>query len=252
MFEAGAGAERVIEVLDTKPAVAEAPGARPLPAPPRRLELSGVAYTYPGAVEPALAGLDLAVGRGRSVAVVGASGAGKSTLVKLVLRFADPAAGSVRLDGHDLRDLTLASVREHVAVLLQDAPLLAGTVRDNVAYARPDAGDAEVAAALRAAGLAGELAPDTPVGERGRALSGGQRRRVAMARALLQDASVLVLDEPTAGLDAAATQRLLGPLRELMRDRATLIVTHDLALAAEADEVVVLEGGRVAERMAAA
>ncbi len=252
VFEAGAGAERVIEVLDTKPAVAEAPGARPLPAPPRRLELSGVAYAYPGAVEPALAGLDLAVGRGRSVAVVGASGAGKSTLVKLVLRFADPAAGSVRLDGHDLRDLTLASVREHVAVLLQDAPLLAGTVRDNVAYARPDAGDAEVAAALRAAGLAGELAPDTPVGERGRALSGGQRRRVAMARALLQDASVLVLDEPTAGLDAAATQRLLGPLRELMRDRATLIVTHDLALAAEADEVVVLEGGRVADRMAAA
>ena len=184
--------------------------------------------------------------RGRSVAIVGASGAGKSTLVKLLLRFADPSAGSVRLDGHDLRELTLASVREHVAVLLQDAPLLAGTVRDNVVYARPEAGDDEVAAALRAAGLEGELTPETPVGERGRALSGGQRRRVAMARALLQDAPVLVLDEPTAGLDAAGTQRLIGPLRELMRDRATLLVTHDLALAAEADDVIVLEQGRVA------
>ena len=205
-----------------------------------------MAYAYPGAAAPALDGLDLVLERGRSVAIVGASGAGKSTLVKLVLRFADPSAGSVRLDGHDLRDLTLASVREHVAVLLQDAPLLAGTVRDNVAYARPEAGDDEVAAALRAAGLEGELTPETPVGERGRALSGGQRRRVAMARALLQDAPVLVLDEPTAGLDAAGTQRLIGPLRELMRDRATLLVTHDLALAAEADDVIVLEQGRVA------
>ena len=252
VFEAGAGAERVIELLDTKPAVEEAPGARPLPAAPRRLELDGVAYTYPGAAAPALRGLDLDLERGRSVAVVGASGAGKSTLVKLVLRFADPAAGAVRLDGHDLRTLTLASIREHVAVLLQDAPLLAGTIRDNVAYARPEAGDDEVAAALRAAGLAGELTPETPVGERGRALSGGQRRRVAMARALLQDAPVLVLDEPSAGLDGAATRRLIEPLRALMRDRATLLVTHDLTLAAEADEVVVLERGRVVRRGAPA
>jgi len=248
VFEAVAGAERVIEVLDAKPAVEEAPDARPLPAAPRRLELDGVAYAYPGAVARALDGLDLTLDRGRSIAVVGASGAGKSTLVKLVLRFADPAAGAVRLDGNDLRTLTLASIREHVAVLLQDAPLLAGTIRDNVAYARPAATDAEVAAALRAAGLEGELAPDTPVGERGRALSGGQRRRVAMARALLQDAPVLVLDEPSAGLDGAATRRLIEPLRTLMRDRATLLVTHDLTLAAEADEVIVLEQGRVVRR----
>jgi ABC-type multidrug transport system fused ATPase/permease subunit len=248
VFEAGAGAERVIEVLDTKPAVEEAPDARPLPAAPSRLELDGVAYAYPGAAAPALAGLDLTLERGRSVAVVGASGAGKSTLVKLVLRFADPAAGAVRLDGHDLRTLTLASVREHVAVLLQDAPLLAGTIRDNVAYARPGATDEEVAAALRAAGLEGELSPDTPVGERGRAVSGGQRRRVAMARALLQDAPVLVLDEPSAGLDGAATRRLIEPLRTLMQDRATLLVTHDLTLAAEADEVIVLERGEVVRR----
>jgi ATP-binding cassette subfamily B protein len=158
----------------------------------------------------------------------------------------------VRLDGHDLRTLTLGSVRDHVALLLQDAPLMAGTIRDNVAYARPGATDEEVAAALRAAGLEGELSPDTPVGERGRALSGGQRRRVAMARALVQDTPVLILDEPSAGLDEAASRRLIEPLRELTRDRATLLVTHDLALAAEADEVVVLDGGRVVRRGAPA
>jgi len=248
VFEAGAGAERVIEMLDAQPAVEEAADARPLPAAPRRLVLSRVAYTYPGAGAPALEGLDLALERGRCIAVVGASGAGKSTLVKLLLRFADPSAGTVRLDGHDLRGLTLASLREHVAVLLQDAPLLAGTVRDNVTYARPEATGAQVAAALRAAGLEGELAPETPVGERGRALSGGQRRRVAMARALLQDAPLLVLDEPSAGLDGAATRRLIEPLRTLMHDRATLLVTHDLTLAAEADEVIVLEQGRVVRR----
>ncbi len=248
VFEAVAGAERVIEVLDTRPAVEEAPGALALAASEGRLELDGVAYTYPGAAAPALEGLDLGLERGRSVAVVGASGAGKSTLVKLALRFADPSSGTVRLDGHDLRTLTLDSIRDHVALLLQDAPLMAGTIRDNVAYARPGATDEEVAAALRAAGLEGELSPDTPVGERGRALSGGQRRRVAMARALVEDTPVLILDEPTAGLDDDATRRLIEPLRELTRDRATLLVTHDLALAAEADEVVVLEGGRVMRR----
>ena len=162
--------------------------------------------------------------------------------MKLLLRFADPSAGTVRLDGHDLRDAHARSVREHVAVLLQDAPLLAGTIRDNVAYARPAATDERGrggAARRRPRGRAG---PRTRrVGERGRALSGGQRRRVAMARALLQDAPVLVLDEPSAGLDGAATRRLIEPLRTLMRDRATLLVTHDLTLAAEADEVIVLE-----------
>jgi ATP-binding cassette, subfamily B, bacterial len=191
------------------------------------------------------------------VAVVGASGAGKSTLAKLVLRFADPSAGMVRLDGHDLRDLTLRSLRDNVALLLQEAPLFDGTVRENVAYGNPGATEEEIQEALVAAaaeGLADEL-PDgihTRVGQRGRALSGGQRRRVAMARAMLQDAPVLVLDEPSAGLDVEATRRLLGPLRRMMRDRATLLITHDLELAAAADEVIVLGEGRVQERGAPA
>ena len=254
VFEAAAGAERVIELLDTEPAVQDAPHARPLPAVVAgRLEFDDVSYRYPGSSRPAVDGVSLEVLPGRCVAVVGASGAGKSTLAKLAVRFADPDSGAMRLDGHDLRDVTLRSLREHVAILLQDAPLVEGTVRDNVAYGQPDATDAEVAAALDAAagaGLADELPHglETRVGRRGQALSGGQRRRVAMARALLQGAPVLVLDEPSSGLDAAASRRLLTPLRRLMADRATLLITHDLALAAAADEVVVLEEGRVVER----
>ena len=247
IFEASAGAERVIELLDTRPRVRETPGARPLTSVRGRLELDAVSFRYPGAGEPALEDVSLVVRPGQCVAVVGASGAGKSTLAKLAVRFADPDAGVVRVDGHDVRDVTLRSLREHVALLLQDAPLFDGTVRENVAYGRPDATDDEVAAALAVAGLTDELPDglDTGVGQRGRALSGGQRRRVAMARALLQDAPVVILDEPSAGLDAEASRRLVEPLRRLMRDRATLLITHDLELAGSADEVVVLAAGRV-------
>jgi len=247
VFEASAGAERVIELLDTRPRVTDTPGARPLTRVRGQLELERVSFRYPGAEEPALDGVSLLVRPGRCVAVVGASGAGKSTLAKLAVRFAGPDSGVVRVDGHDVRDVTLRSLREHVALLLQDAPLFDGTVRENVAYGRRDATDEEIAAALAVAGLTDEL-PDgtaTRTGQRGRALSGGQRRRVAMARALLQDAPVLILDEPTAGLDAEASRRLVEPLRRLMRDRATLLITHDRELAAAADEIVVLERGQI-------
>ena len=253
VFEASAGAERVIELLDTEPRVRETPGARPLTAVRGLLELEQVSFRYEGASEPALERVSLLVRPGRCVAVVGPSGAGKSTLAKLAVRFADPDSGVVRIDGHDVRDVTLRSLRENVALLLQDAPLFDGTVRENVAYGRADATDEEVVAALAVAGIAGELPEGiaTRTGQRGRALSGGQRRRVAMARALLQDAPVLVLDEPTAGLDAEASRRLVEPLRRLMRDRATLLITHDLELAAAADEIVVLEAGRVVREDAA-
>lgn len=239
VFEATAGAERVIELLDTPPTVTERPDARELTRASGRLELRGVHFTYD---RQALAGVSLTVPPGRCIALTGASGAGKSTVAKLAVRFLDPDAGTVHLDGHDVRDLTLASLRRNVALLLQDAPLIDGTIADNVAYGN-DASEPEIRRALAATGL--DLEPSTPVGQRGRALSGGQRRRVAMARALLQDAPVLILDEPTAGLDPESARALVAPLRELARDRATLMITHDLELAAAADEVVVLDGGRV-------
>ena len=257
VFEASAGAERVIELLETRPRVQDAPHAHPLTRVVGELELENVSYRYPGSERPAIDRVSLLVRPGHSVALVGASGAGKSTLAKLALRFADPDAGTVRLDGHDLRDLTLRSVREHVSLLQQEAPLFDGTVRENVAYGSPHATDAEIEQALdvaAAAGLADEL-PDglaSRTGQRGRGLSGGQRRRVAMARALLQRAPVLVLDEPSSGLDAEASRSLVDPLKRLMRDRATLLITHDLTLAAAADEAVVLQDGRVVERGAPA
>jgi ATP-binding cassette, subfamily B, bacterial len=238
VFEAAAGAERVIELLDTEPRVTDRPGARSLERVYGQLELDGVTYTYPGGGHPAVEDLSLVLRPGRSLALVGASGVGKTTVAKLALRFADPDAGAVRLDGHDLRDLTLRTVRENVALLLQDAPLFDGTIRDNAAYGRPEADDEQVRAALEAVGY--DADPETPVGQRGRALSGGQRRRVAMARTLLQDAPVVVLDEPSAGLDADATRRLLGPLRRVMADRATLLITHDPILIEAADEVLEL------------
>jgi ATP-binding cassette subfamily B protein len=243
IFEASAGAERVIELLDTRPRVADRPTARPLARSRGWLQFDRVTYTYPGATRPALEDVSFTVRPGRCVALVGESGTGKSTAAKLALRFADPDHGTVRLDGHDVRDLELRSLREHIGLLLQEAPLFDGTVRDNIAYGLT-ATDAEVRAALEAVGL--PLDPATRAGQRGRALSGGERRRVAMARVLVQDAPVLVLDEPSAGLDADATHRLLEPLRRVMADRATLLITHDPILIAAADEVVELRAAELA------
>jgi ABC-type multidrug transport system fused ATPase/permease subunit len=187
------------------------------------------------------------------VALVGPSGSGKTTIAKLLLRFYDPELGTVALDGHDLRDVELASLRRNVAILLQETLVLHGTVRDNIAFARPHATDAEIRAAAEAAGATRfiEALPqgyDTDLGERGRRLSGGQRQRVAIARALLADAPVLVLDEPSTGLDAEARTALMEPLGRLMRDRTTLVISHDLLTVRDADEILVLEAGRVAER----
>jgi ABC-type multidrug transport system fused ATPase/permease subunit len=253
IFKAAAGAERVIEVLDEEPRIADRPGAVALERARGVVELDDVTFTYPGAPGPALHGLDLRAEPGQTIALVGSSGAGKTTLAKLLLRFYDPDSGAVRLDGHDLRDLELRSVRRNVSILLQETLVLHGSVRDNIAYARPDATDAEVRAAAEAAGATRfvEALPegyDTDLGERGRRLSGGQRQRIAIARALLADAPVLVLDEPSTGLDAEARAALVEPLRRLMRDRTTIVVSHDLLTVRDADEIVVLDAGRVAER----
>jgi ABC-type multidrug transport system fused ATPase/permease subunit len=253
VFKALAGAERVIELLDERPRVTERPEPVRLGRARGAVELDDVWFRYAGAEEPALRGVTLRVAPGERVALVGASGAGKSTVARALLRWGDPEAGAVRLDGHDVRDLELASLRRNVALLLQETLVLHGSARDNIAYARPEATAAEIEAAARAAGAHEFISQlpagyDTELGERGRRLSGGQRQRIAIARALLADAPVLVLDEPSTGLDAAARAALTGPLSDLMRDRTTLVISHDLLTTRDADLILVLDEGRVIER----
>ena len=245
VFKALAGAERVIELLDERPRVKD--GTMRLEHVRGAIELDEVWFAYDE--KPALRGVTLRVAPGERVALVGPSGAGKTTISRMLLRWGDPDSGTVRIDGHDLRDLELASLRRHVALLLQETLVVHGSVRENVAYARPDATQAEIEAAARAAGahdFVVELPEgyDTDLGEGGRLLSGGQRQRIAIARALLADAPVLVLDEPTTGLDA----ELVASLRDLARDRTTLVISHDLALTQDADLILVLDGGEVVER----
>jgi ATP-binding cassette subfamily B protein len=247
-----ASRERILEVLDSAEVVPEAPD--PVPAlPPRRgLALRGVWFAYTEGA-PVLRHLDLEVAAGERVCVVGPTGAGKSTLLALLLRFYDPDAGAVEVDGVDLRRLELASLRRQIALVPQDPWILDGTIADNLAFGRPDAAAEELEAAARAALLDDvvDRLPDgwdTQVGEGGVRLSGGQRRRVALARAILRDASVLLLDEPTSGLDAASERAVLDALARAAEGRTVLAVSHRLGLAARADRVVVLDGGRVLEQ----
>ena len=247
-----ASRERILEVLDSGEVVPEA--ADPLPAgPPRHgLALRGVWFAYTEG-NPVLRHLDLEVAAGERVCVVGPTGAGKSTLLALLQRFYDPDAGAIELDGVDLRGLGLGSLRNQLALVPQDPWMLDGTIADNIGFGRPDASQAELEAAATLTGLDEILRRlpdgwDTQIGEGGVRLSGGQRRRVALARAILRDASVLLLDEPTSGLDAASEQAVLDALDRTAEGRTVVSVSHRLGLAARADRVVVLDGGRVVEQ----
>nr|WP_245771668.1 ABC transporter ATP-binding protein [Actinacidiphila guanduensis] len=226
----------------------------PLPVGPIRGEvvLDGVSFAYAGGGQEVLHAVDLRIAPGETVALVGATGAGKSTVMKLIARFYDPTSGSVRVDGHDLRELDLAGYRRRLGVVPQEAHLFSGTVRDAIAYGRPEAGDAEVEAAARRVGahemIAGlPLGYLQPVGERGRNLSAGQRQLLALARAELVDPDVLLLDEATASLDLATEARVTAATEALSRRRTTLVVAHRLTTAARADRVIVLDHGTVVE-----
>lgn len=252
-FSAAAGAERVVELLDEPTLPADRAGAATLRAGTGVLTFDDVTFSYPGSTTPAVRGVTFSAGPGDVVAVVGASGAGKSTLARLLTRSLDPDSGSVRMGDHDLRDLERASVRHQVAVVLQETLLVDGTVRDNIAFGRPSATQGQIEQAARAADAHSFVTAlpdgyDTRVGERGRRLSGGQAQRVAIARALLRDAPVLLLDEPTTGLDALSAQRVTEPLRRLMVGRTTLVVSHSLATVREATLILVMDHGEVVER----
>ncbi|WP_234312026.1 ABC transporter ATP-binding protein [Streptomyces griseus] len=252
-YAASAAAERIVELLDQRPLVSEAPRPARLRRARGQVEFDRVGFTYPGTDRPALRDVSLRVEPGQTLALVGASGAGKSTVAKLLLRFYDPEHGAVRLDGADLRTLRLADVRDNVAVVLQETLVLHGTVRENILYGRPDASEREVVAAARAAAAHDFVTAlpegyDTVVGQRGRLLSGGQRQRLAIARAMIRDAPVLVLDEPTTGLDAESGRRVMEPLRRLMAGRTTIVISHNLLTVRDATRILVLDHGRVVEQ----
>jgi ATP-binding cassette subfamily B protein len=242
---------RVHEILDTAPEVTEAPGAEALPVARGDIALDDVTFTFERGA-PVLEHASLTIAAGERVAIVGASGGGKSTIADLLVRQLDPTTGRIRLDGHDLRDLRLADVRRHVVVVEQDPFIFNTSVAENIRYARPDAPAADVAAAARAAGLADLLdrlpqGIDTPVGERGRALSAGERQRVAIARAFLADPAVLVLDEATGAIDPATEAQVMTGYEAVMRGRTTIVISHRLEPIRRADRVVVLDRGRVVE-----
>ncbi len=250
--KASGALERVREVLDAPIEIADRPGATPLGPLAGEIRLERVTFGYePG--RAVLHELDLAIPAGSHVAIVGPSGSGKSTIVNLLLRFWDPDEGRVLFDGTDLRDTTLASVRGQIALVFQDTFVFDTTVRENIGIGREGASDADIAAAARAARLDDwvESLPagfDTVLGERGVRMSGGQRQRLALARALLRDPSILVLDEATSALDPQTEREILDTLLTLTRGRTTVSITHRLSLAATADRVLVLEDGRLVEQ----
>ncbi len=249
--QAAASGERIVEVLERRPAVVDASWARPAKPFVGDVRLEDVWLSYEPRL-PVLCGLDLWVRPGERVAVVGPSGAGKSSLVMLLSRLRDPDSGVVRIDGHDLRDLTVQSVRSQVAIVLQESVLFAASIRDNIAFGAPEVTDEEIERAARLAGAHGFILDlphgyDTVVGERGATLSGGQRQRIAIARAAVRQAPVVVLDEATTGLDGDTEREVVAALERLTQDRTTFVITHDLAAAEDCDRVVWVDGGVVVD-----
>ena len=254
MQKAAVSGDRLGRALDADMGIEDAPDARPLPRARGEIALQEVNFAYPGAPQrQILRGIDLRVGAGQAVALVGGTGAGKSTITSLMMRFYDPTDGRILLDGLDIRQIRLADLRRQFAIVPQESVLFARSIRDNIAYGRPEATEAEIVAAARAANahefiLNLPQGYDTVVGERGATLSGGQRQRIAIARAVLRDAPILILDEPTAALDAAAEAVVMSALERLMQGRTTFIVAHRLSTIRQADLIVVLEDGRIVEQ----
>jgi ATP-binding cassette subfamily B protein len=253
-YQSGMAAlDKIFELLDTEPEVRDAPDAIALNGVRGAIAFDAVSFAYRAGDRLALDDVTLHVAPGETVALVGSTGAGKSTLAKLVARFYDPTAGTVRVDGHDLRTVQGRGLRAQMGIVPQEAFLFSGSVHDNIAFGRPDASDEDVQAAAQAVGADDFIAAlphgyDTEIGERGVQLSAGQRQLVAFARALVADPRILVLDEATSNVDIHTETRLEEGLRALLADRTAIVIAHRLSTIRRADAIVVLEGGRIVER----
>jgi ATP-binding cassette subfamily B protein/subfamily B ATP-binding cassette protein MsbA len=243
--------ERAVEALEASPELPEKSGAPALLPVRKTIEFENVTAGYePG--RAVLRNISLHVEHGQTIAIVGHTGAGKTTLVNLIPRFMDPWEGRVLIDGHDLREVSLKSVREQVALVLQDSFLFPLSVADNIAYARPGAARSEIEAAAQAANAHDFIASlpqgyETVIGERGATLSGGERQRLSIARAILKDAPILILDEPTSALDSETERDILQALQRLMKGRTTFVIAHRLSTVRRANLLVVLERGQIIE-----
>jgi ATP-binding cassette subfamily B multidrug efflux pump len=253
MSQAAASAKRVFEILDTQSEVRDKPGALPLRSIEGRVAFEQVTFRYFGGGEPVLADVDFEIRPGQTVALLGATGSGKSTIINLIPRFYDPSAGRVLVDGQDVRDVQIESLRSQIGIVLQDTTLFSGTIRDNIAFGRPDASLEDVVEAAKAAAahefiLSFPEGYDTKVGERGTTVSGGQKQRIAIARALLMDPRILILDDSTSSVDVVTEAAIQKALQRLMLGRTSFVIAQRISTVRTADLVLVLDHGRIAAR----
>jgi ATP-binding cassette subfamily B multidrug efflux pump len=253
MSQAAASATRIFEILDAQSEVANDPDAENLPPVEGRVTFDHVTFRYFGGGEPVLNDVSFEAEPGQTIALLGATGSGKSTVINLIPRFYDVSAGSVQIDGHDVRDVCLDSLRAQIGIVLQDTTLFSGTIRDNIAFGRPDASMDDVIAAATAAAAHDFIMSfpegyDTVVGERGTTLSGGQKQRVAIARALLMDPRVLILDDSTSSVDVVTEYQIQQALTQLMRGRTSFVIAQRISTVRSADQILVLDHGQIAAR----
>jgi ATP-binding cassette subfamily B protein len=251
MSQAGASAQRVFEIVDTQNEVADQPGATDLPPVQGRVAFEKVTFSYFGGVDPVLKEVSFTAEPGQTVALLGATGSGKSSIINLIPRFYDVTHGAVTIDGHDVRQVCLDSLRSQIGIVLQDTTLFTGSIRDNIAFGRPDASMDEVIAAAQAAAahdfiLEFTQGYDTPVGERGTTLSGGQKQRIAIARALLMNPRILILDDSTSSVDAVTEYQIQQALDKLMKGRTSFVIAQRISTVRNADLILVLDRGRIA------
>jgi len=250
MGQASASAERIFEILDAKSDIVDKPGAKPLPSVKGEVKFENVTFRYFSGGEPVLNKVSFEARPGEAIALLGATGSGKTSIINLLPRFYDPTEGRITIDGHDLRDVTLDSLRSQIGIVLQETTLFSGTIRENIAFGKPDASQKEIEAAAKAAAAHDFITSfpdgyDTHVGERGTTLSGGQKQRVAIARALLLDPHILILDDSTSSVDLTTEAQIQSALDTLMKGRTSFVIAQRISTVINADKILVLDNGEI-------